>query len=145
MSIEIVLSRLDRVKQTGPDRYLACCPAHPDKSPSLSLRELDDGRTLIHCFAGCETAAILSALGLEFSDLYPPSPLGNVRPERRPFPALDVLKAVSFEATIVLCAARDMLDAGDLSLGVEGFARLKQAADRIESALSLAQGGLRHA
>ena len=141
--IENLLSRLDRPRQTGPDRWLACCPAHADKSPSLSIRELPDGRVLAHCFAGCDTAAILTAIGMEFSDLYPPRPDTCAKPERRPFPAQDVLEALAFEVSIVLCAARDLLEAGDLVLGTEGFARLELAYQRIGSALSLAQGGYR--
>jgi len=52
MSATPVLDRLDKVKQTGPDRWIACCPAHDDKSPSLAVRELDDGRILLHDFGG---------------------------------------------------------------------------------------------
>ena len=40
----------------------ACrCPAHPDKTPSLSVR-LGDRAILFHCFAGCTSRAILAAL-----------------------------------------------------------------------------------
>jgi len=37
------------------------CPAHDDRTPSLSVRP---GRTrlLLHCFAGCEASAVLRAL-----------------------------------------------------------------------------------
>lgn len=142
--LENLLSRLDSPRQTGPDRWLARCPAHSDKSPSLSVRELPDGRVLVHCFTGCDTAAILTAIGMEFSDLYPPRPDTCAKPERRPFPAIDVLKALTFEATVVLCVARDLLEAGDLVLGPDGFARLALAHERLASALSLASGGSRH-
>ena len=83
----------------------------------------------------------MAAVGLEFSDLYPPRPPADphAKPERRPFPALDILKALAFEATIVRLAARDLLEAGDLVLGEAGFARLALASERIESALSYAE------
>ena len=48
---------------------MARCPAHNDKRPSLSLKELDD-RTLIHCFAGCTAEEIMKAIGLSLKDLY---------------------------------------------------------------------------
>lgn len=145
MTAEVLLSRLSSVRQTAPDRWLARCPAHADKTASLSVRELPDGRTLVHCFAGCGVDAVLAGANFEMQDLFPERPPDQRRlPERRPFPAQDVLKALAFEATIVLCAAVDMLDAGDLVLGPEGFARLEQAHERIQSALSLSYGGFRH-
>ncbi|MDE2264100.1 MAG: hypothetical protein KGL45_16380 [Gammaproteobacteria bacterium] len=65
-----VLDRLDGVRQSGPGRWLARCPAHEDRSPSLSIRELDDGRVLLHDFGGCDTQAVLDALGkaLDWTD-----------------------------------------------------------------------------
>ena len=74
MSADILLSRLDGVKRTGPGRYLARCPAHEDRRASLSIRETEDEKTLIHCFAGCCVHEIVSAAGLELSDLFPPRP-----------------------------------------------------------------------
>lgn len=47
------------------------CPAHPDQKPSLSVSEKPDGQILIHCFAGCQTDAVLAALKLSKSDLFP--------------------------------------------------------------------------
>jgi hypothetical protein len=56
--------------QTRGSRFLARCPAHDDRRPSLSLREGSGGRTLLHCFAGCSAEEIVAALGLEVSDLF---------------------------------------------------------------------------
>lgn len=42
--------------------WIACCPAHDDKNPSLSLRDGEDGALLVHCFAGCEAKVVLAAL-----------------------------------------------------------------------------------
>ena len=55
---------------------MARCPAHEDRFPSLSIREGQDGRVLIHCFAGCTHTAILAKLELAPTDLFagpPPS------------------------------------------------------------------------
>lgn len=52
--------------------YLALCPAHEDHRPSLSIGEAQDGRILLHCWAGCETRDVVAAVGLSLSDLFPP-------------------------------------------------------------------------
>ena len=41
---------------------MACCPAHDDQTPSLSLADGADGRLLLHCHAGCAFTDILAAL-----------------------------------------------------------------------------------
>lgn len=68
--IETVLCRLDRVRQTSRG-WIACCPAHEDRSPSLSISEGRDGRVLVHCFGGCKADEITRALGLELHELFP--------------------------------------------------------------------------
>lgn len=69
MTITKLLTYLDNVCSCGTSRWSARCPAHPDKSPSLSIREVDD-RILLHCFGGCEAASICEALGLSLKDLF---------------------------------------------------------------------------
>ena len=71
MSINVLLDRLVKVKSHGENKWLACCSAHPDKTPSLAIQELNDGRILIHCFAGCAPSDIMTAVGLSMSDLFP--------------------------------------------------------------------------
>lgn len=69
-----VWDALDRAgcdRQGAPHKATARCPAHEDRSASLSVGVGADGRALVHCFAGCETEAILGALGLAWSDLFP--------------------------------------------------------------------------
>ena len=68
--IQTILSRLRQVRPDGRNRWRACCPAHDDKAPSLSLRQGDDGRALLFCHAGCPIEAIVSAMGLELNDLF---------------------------------------------------------------------------
>lgn len=70
MSVDALLSRLSGVRRSHGDAWMAKCPAHADRSPSLSVRLKSDGRVLIHCHAGCEPQAILDALNLGWSDLF---------------------------------------------------------------------------
>lgn len=42
--------------------WVACCPAHCDRNPSLSLRDSTEGKVLVHCHAGCSQAAVIVAL-----------------------------------------------------------------------------------
>lgn len=142
VSADNLLSTLDGVKRTGQGKWLAKCPSHEDRSPSLSIRELDDGRVLVHCFAGCSVHEVVSSVGLELTDLFPPREIesGNGKPERRPFPAADILRAIAFESTLVLIAAADLL-AGN-PFNEADRARLALAASRIQAALSA--GGIRH-
>jgi hypothetical protein len=69
VSVGELLDRLDRVKRAG-DGWQARCPAHEDRTPSLSIREGDDGRVLLKCHAGCSVEAIVDALGISISDLF---------------------------------------------------------------------------
>lgn len=89
MTAEEFLSRLDGVRSRGSGRWSARCPAHPDRNPSLSVREVGT-RILLKCFSGCETSEIVAALGLRVSDLFfddARNPRGY-RPQPRP-PRLD--------------------------------------------------------
>lgn len=135
--IDALLSRLEKVKDKGAGRWSARCPAHDDKSPSLVIRELADGRILLHCFTGCSVDAVVSAIGLELSDLFPEDSraIGHANPEHRPFPAADILRALSLEATVVSCAARTILDGK--ALNDDDQKRLMLALRRIERAVSL--------
>ena len=70
MNINTFLNHLDKVRKNGSDKWMACCPGHDDKSPSLAIKEGNDGKIILHCFAGCPTESIVSALNLEMSDLF---------------------------------------------------------------------------
>lgn len=72
MGVDDLLSRLDKCRASGCNKWMACCPAHKDSSPSLGIKELDDGRILINCFAGCSAEEIILSVGLEMTDLFPP-------------------------------------------------------------------------
>lgn len=79
MAIERILEKLEKVKRTGSNEYLARCPAHDDNSPSLTLKEISDERVLIHCFAGCGGSEVMQAIGMTLEDLYPDGALGELR------------------------------------------------------------------
>jgi putative DNA primase/helicase len=42
--------------------WMACCPAHDDREPSLSIREADNGKVLVRCHAGCDQGRVIAAL-----------------------------------------------------------------------------------
>ena len=55
---------LDGLKRAG-DQWLAICPTHADRNPSLALRVTEEGKLLVNCFAGCDPKAVLAAIGYE--------------------------------------------------------------------------------
>lgn len=66
----------ESVRAMGAARWIATCPSHDDRSPSLSVtyRAGDPGRVLVHCHAGCQSPDVVAALGLELRDLFDGSP-----------------------------------------------------------------------
>jgi hypothetical protein len=68
MEISDLVRRLD-AKRNGSG-WIARCPAHEDRNPSLSINEGSDGRILLKCHAGCGNDAILAKLGLTKRDLF---------------------------------------------------------------------------
>lgn len=130
-----ILDRLDKVKENGPGRWLACCPAHQDRSPSLAVRETSDGTILMKCFAGCPTGDVLAAIGLELKDLFPERDNDAYSKSKRPgerWVPRDVLAAVAREALIALLAA-EAVHSGTL-LSDDDRNRLAVAAGRLRAA-----------
>jgi len=66
-----ILARLEGVRPCGPDKWEARCPAHDDQHASLSVGRGEGGRVLLHCHAGCGPIAVVQALGLRLSALFP--------------------------------------------------------------------------
>ncbi|WP_020561788.1 CHC2 zinc finger domain-containing protein [Methylosarcina fibrata] len=133
--IEKLTTRLSGVKRTGQGRYIARCPAHADKSPSLTVTE-KDGRVLFHCFAGCAPADVLAAVGLEFSDLYPEKPIYAKRSGMAAaFNPYDTMKCLSREAGIVALAARQI--SNQCPLTDDDIDRVELAAERLRDAAEL--------
>jgi hypothetical protein len=133
---ETLLARLDAVHQTGPGRWIARCPAHDDRHPSLALRESDGGRLLIYCRALCAAHDVLAAVGLSLADLYPRGAVGDHPRERRPWSAYDVLACVAHESIVVTLAASALARGEALSDGRRE--RLLLAAERLQRAVEIA-------
>ncbi|SOY56723.1 DNA primase [Cupriavidus taiwanensis] len=141
-ALDLLLSRLDEAKPTGKGRYIAACPAHKDRRPSLAVRELDDGRLLVHCFAGCDIHDVVSAAGLALSDLFPANDAlagGQHLPrERRPFAPMDALKCIYAEGLFVKQCALVMLRGGTVTPALSD--QLTKAVARLAAALDTCHG-----
>ena len=103
--LDKVISRLDKVKSAGSNKWKACCPAHDDKNPSLAITETSDGTVLLRCWAGCTAQEIVSSIGLELRDLFP----GEKRERRGPSAA-----AIKHERTVYMIG-KSLFDNGKLS------------------------------
>ena len=139
MAVHDLLNTLSKVKQTGANRWIACCPAHQDRRPSLTITEKDDGMVLLHCWAGCGAAEVLGAVGLEFDALFPPKQDDHRgKPIRRPWNPADVLQVMAFEATVVRICAGDLYAGKPLNEAEKQ--RLITAMQRLEVAAEAVNG-----
>ncbi len=140
--IDAVLHRLEKAKSTGPGKWIALCPAHDDKRPSLSIKEAEDGRVLLKCWSGCGAAEIVNALGLSLADLFPGDRRSlkdhSASPMRRPFDYRDALQGISHEATVARLIV-SAINRGD-DVDVDALDRLALAEERIDDALRAAGG-----
>ena len=70
MTTEEFVGQLERAnKRIGG--WEARCPAHEDRTASLSVSDGEDGKVLVRCHAGCDTTAVVLAMGLKMRDLFP--------------------------------------------------------------------------
>lgn len=138
MSLEIILSRLNKVRKSSKDSWMASCPSHDDGSPSLSIKDAGDGMLLLNCLAGCDKEAILGALGLEWADIMPPNQPKEhfVKPMKQRVYATDALRAIRFESQIVCLAAFDLYQGNKPNEA--DMKRLELAMERINTALEIA-------
>jgi hypothetical protein len=120
MSAQTLLDRLDGVRGVGTGRWIARCPAHDDRDPSLSVRELDDGRVLIKCHAGCKAEAVMAAKDLSMSDLFPAGPLYHNAKS-----VLRFSESRAYHESVVEIAAADLRRGA--RFGPEDVARVKAA------------------
>lgn len=65
------ISRMLRGRRYAKGKYMARCPAHGEKTGSLSITDMGGGNVRLHCFAGCPQKAVLGAIGLTWRDLKP--------------------------------------------------------------------------
>ncbi len=145
--VDVILSRLDGVKQRGARSWAARCPVHDDRHPSLSVKEADDGKVLLHCWTGCSAVDIVAALGLSFADLFPDAErphdytreaLRSRGPLRR-WGYREALDGIAHETMVALLIVEAIRDGHPLS--GEDAERLALAQERIDDALRLAGGG----
>jgi len=131
--VDNLLQRLEAAKPTGPGRWIARCPAHNDRHPSLTVRELPDGTILIKCWAGCGASDVMAAVGMGLSDLFP-----DRIPDRTPVRQRDrwihsdVWRLLVLEAGVAAVIASDAAAGRDVT--PESAARAGLAADRISDA-----------
>lgn len=138
-SIDLLISRIPRVKKTGRDCWRGCCPGHGGDNPSmLSIRETSDGRILLHCFKGCSVESILGTIGLEITDLFPERINDILRPERIRFNPIDLLKSIRLEARIICLAA--FYVRGGKSISAQDMSRVEIAMNRINEVLEMIHG-----
>jgi hypothetical protein len=60
MTAEAIAEALGGRKAGGG--WTARCPAHDDRTPSLSIREADANKVLVRCHAGCDQERVIAAL-----------------------------------------------------------------------------------
>ncbi|MDO5398569.1 MAG: phage/plasmid primase, P4 family [bacterium] len=68
MTLKELEQHFKGVQWRGKNSFQCSCPTHEDKKPSLTV-SFKNGKILFHCHAGCNTADILEAVGLEWSDI----------------------------------------------------------------------------
>ncbi len=111
MRVDALLDRLDRVKQTGKGCWIARCPNHEDKTPSLSIKELNDGRILIHDFGGCGTVNVLESIGMSLGDLFPTSLkdyMPNIKDRKHWHAAHQALVSIADDALLIVIGAENI-------------------------------------
>ena len=137
----LLLNRLQNVKRTGDQQWRACCPVHESKSrSSLSIRQVEDGRLLIHCHGGCEPLEILKVCGLEMTDLMPERITHNATPqEKRKWREAATMRdwqkarsSIQHEARVVWVAGKQIQDGKPLNHADD--ARLDEAVENIVQA-----------
>ena len=114
MIAEDFLARLKKVRKNGERSWMACCPAHEDRSPSLKVTD-SDGTLMIRCFAGCDVGAIVQALGIELHELFPPRNPHEAAQYRRIRFVKGTLKDMEHELNIVLIVMGDLLSGKTIS------------------------------
>jgi len=129
--VTLILDRVEKLQERAPGQWLACCSAHDDRNPSLSIRETDDGTVLLKCWSGCTAAEIVAALNLELGDLFPRTEhtARKYRDQHR-LSARDALELAKHECMVIAVAAASLLDG---SASESDVARITEAVERIHT------------
>ncbi len=92
---------------------------------------------LLHCFAGCESGDVLSAIGLTMSDLFPARPREHgYAAAQTAIPARELLIILDHEITVAALILNDAVTRRAVSQS--DVQRLMQAAARIGKARDMA-------
>ena len=136
--LQNILPRLDGVKQINSGQWQARCPAHDDRSPSLSLTHGADGRALVRCWAGCSALEVVHSMGLELSDLFAQPVQHRSKPvqDRHRQNYRMILQLLDRELQIVVMCA-EIMDSGE-PLSERGQKSLSRAYKNIMKALKVA-------
>lgn len=131
------LSRLQKVRKTGATSWMACCPAHGDKNPSMTVSEGSDGRILVHCFSQqCGIDEIVGAVGLEVKDLMPENVgFQRAKPLRMKVNPRDALYAVRDDMTEALVYMKRMQRNEQISM--DDSLRFSRIVGRLQIAIEL--------
>ena len=100
-------TKLNKFRRISEGRYIACCPVHGDKNPSLGITLKDNGKWLINCLScGANGQAVCDVLGIDVTALFPPN--DNPRYEKQPrigFSAWQLLHAIQPDLVRLLVIA----------------------------------------
>jgi hypothetical protein len=116
------------VKQSG-GQWMCTCPAHDDRNPSLSVKQGDDGRVLLKCFAGCSVDAVADALALEMRDLFPDTATVSSRTQRSKNPRTNSASAPDAHTNGGFEELADAMSVYTRSMGVHDYRWDYQDAD----------------
>jgi twinkle protein len=115
MQVSDFLAKLSGVKQTryGNPDWMAICPSHADRNPSLHVSVSREGNILLNCFAGCRAEDILERLGIESSELFSrDGPSFFIAPPKREY-----VKPEPIAASALSAAAQDWLLSREIEPG----------------------------
>lgn len=139
--VNLLIARLNGARR-HKNGWVARCPAHEDRSPSLTVTVAGDGKILLHCFAECPALHVVQAIGLTLADLFPErlSPTTTAgrlaaRHSAKEASWTAALAVTDFEAGVIISAANQLLDGN--SLLIDDIDRLKLAVRRISSARAM--------
>lgn len=106
MAVDL-LPLLEGVRSTGRARWIARCPAHEDRSPSLTVAQGERG-ILLKCWTGCSIGEVTAALGLTVQELFEDYHDHRYRGRRPHLSGREVLSILHLEATVLLMAAQTL-------------------------------------
>ncbi len=133
------LNRLDKVRRMGEGRWIACCPAHGDKHPSLNIKLSDGDVILLQCRSGgCSAYDIVSAVGMNLSDLFPKTDRHHAPRQKYPFSAREILAAMVPESICIALIGKQMSQG--ITPDEKTLQTLILAVSRISAAHSYAEG-----